>query len=118
VLIAVLLSVIGAALATAQTRYSLPTAVTDGEYVAAVFATGEFVCVNVKRERSGPKTTRRSEEPVQHDQKDDPRLLAYDLASRKPAWQAKRGAISWSSPILVDNDGQNLKGSKSWRTLL
>ncbi len=33
-------------------------------------------------------------------------LLAFDLATGKLAWQAKREAISWSSPILAENKGR------------
>lgn len=28
------------------------------------------------------------------------------MASGKPVWEVKRGPISWSSPILVDNKGR------------
>ena len=57
---------------------------------------------------------------VQYDQKDNAKLLAFDLASGNPAWQVGRGAISWSSPILIDNRGRieliltNSKGVDSY----
>jgi outer membrane protein assembly factor BamB len=104
-----------------ETGFAAPTAVTDGRQVAAVFATGELVCVNVKGERVWAKHLGIPKNHyghassliaygtlliVQYDQKDDSKLLAFDFASGKPAWQAKRGAISWSSPILVENRGR------------
>ena len=33
-------------------------------------------------------------------------LLAFELASGKLVWQAKREAMSWSSPILAENKGR------------
>ncbi|MBM3879809.1 MAG: hypothetical protein FJ387_08830 [Verrucomicrobia bacterium] len=104
-----------------ETGYAAPTVVTDGLRVAAVFATGELVGVTVEGERLWaqhlglPKnhyghtsSLMRYENLVlvQYDQKENSRLLAIELASGKPAWQVQRGAISWSSPILVDNNGR------------
>lgn len=104
-----------------ETGFAAPTAVTDGRHVAAVFATGEFVGVNLNGERvwarhlgipknhyghASSLTTHGNLVIVQYDQKDDSKLLAFDFASGKPAWQVNRGAISWSSPILVDNQGR------------
>jgi len=43
---------------------------------------------------------------VQYDQQEDSELLAFDLASGDLAWEVKRTAISWSSPILIDNKGR------------
>jgi outer membrane protein assembly factor BamB len=43
---------------------------------------------------------------VQYDQKEDSKLLAFKMATGKPAWQAERDEMSWSSPILVDNHGR------------
>jgi outer membrane protein assembly factor BamB len=43
---------------------------------------------------------------VQYDQTEDSQLLALDLASGNLAWQVTRGAVSWSSPILVENKGR------------
>jgi outer membrane protein assembly factor BamB len=104
-----------------ETGFAAPTPTTNGRYVAAVFATGELVCVNMKGERiwarhlGVPKNHYGHASSlishgdmlfVQYDQNENSRLLALDLASGKPAWQVKRGAISWSSPILVDNKGR------------
>ncbi len=104
-----------------ETGFAAPTATTNGRYVAAIFGTGELVCVNMKGQRVWarhlgiPKNhyghasslmTHRNMLYVQYDQTEDSRLLAFDLASGNPAWQVKRGDIAWSSPILIDNKGR------------
>ena len=104
-----------------QTGWAAPTPATNGRYVAAVFATGELVVVDVEGERVWARHLGVPENAyghasslmshgdllfVQYDQGVDPRLLAFDLASGDPAWEAKRDALSWSSPILVDNAGR------------
>jgi len=104
-----------------ETGFAAPTATTNGRYVAAIFGTGELVCVNMKGERIWAKHLGIPKNHyghasslmshgnmlfVQYDQKDNSQLLAFDLASGNPAWQVKRGDISWSSPILIDNKGR------------
>jgi len=104
-----------------ETGFAAPTATTNGRYVAAIFATGELVCVNMKGERIWAKhlgiptnhyghasslISHRNMLFVQYDQKDNSQLLAFDLASGHLAWQVTRGVISWSSPILIDNKGR------------
>ena len=104
-----------------ETGFAAPTATTNGRYVAAIFATGELVCVNMEGKRIwakhlgipknsyGHASSLISHEDllfVQYDQKDNSKLLAFDMASGNPAWQVKRGVISWSSPILIDNNGR------------
>ncbi|MEZ5325996.1 MAG: PQQ-binding-like beta-propeller repeat protein [Verrucomicrobiales bacterium] len=104
-----------------ETGYAAPTAVTNGDLVAAMFATGELVCVNVEGNRVWEKqlgvpknhyghasSLARFESLVivQVDQEEDARLLAFDFASGKPVWQVERDAMSWSSPIVIDNNGR------------
>jgi outer membrane protein assembly factor BamB len=104
-----------------QTGLAAPTVTTSGRYVAAIFATGDLVCLDMEGKRiwaihlGVPKNAYGHASSlmshanllyVQYDQKENSKLLAFDLASGKPAWQVKRGAISWSSPILVDNKGR------------
>ncbi len=104
-----------------ETGFAAPTATTNGRYVAAVFATGELVCVNMKGQRIWAKHLGIPKNPyghasslvshrnlliVQYDQTNNSQVLAFDLASGNPAWQVKRGAVSWSSPILIDNKGR------------
>lgn len=43
---------------------------------------------------------------VQFDQKEDSKLLAFEMATGQLAWQASRDQISWSSPILIENRGR------------
>jgi len=98
-----------------------PTATTNGRYVAAIFATGDLVCLNMEGKRIWAKNLGIPQNPyghasslishknllfVQYDQKEDSKLMAFDLASGNLVWQANRGAISWSSPILIDNNGR------------
>ncbi len=104
-----------------ETGFAAPTATTNGRYVAAVFGTGELVCVDMKGHRIwarhlgipknhyGHASSLMSSGNmlfVQYDQTEDSQLLAFDLASGNPLWQVKRGDISWSSPILIDNKGR------------
>ena len=104
-----------------ETGFAAPTATTNGRYLAAIFATGELVCVNMKGERIWAKHLGIPKNHyghasslishgnmlfVQYDQEEDSQLLAFDLTSGNPAWHVKRGVISWSSPILVDNKGR------------
>lgn len=104
-----------------ETGFAASTPTTNGRYVAAIFATGELVCVNMKGERIWAKhlgipknhyghasslISHRDMLFVQYDQEDNSQLLAFDLASGNPAWNVKRDVISWSSPILIDNKGR------------
>jgi outer membrane protein assembly factor BamB len=104
-----------------ETGFAAPTPTTNGRYVAAVFGTGELVCVSMEGQRVwarhlgipknhyGHASSLISHGDmlyVQFDQTEDSRLLAFDLASGNPAWQVERGAVSWSSPILIDNRGR------------
>ena len=104
-----------------QTGLAAPSPTTNGRLVAAVFATGELVGLSMEGERIwarhlgaprnhyGHASSLMSHGDllfVQYDQEGDSKLLAFDLASGDPVWQVKRGAISWSSPILIDNKGR------------
>jgi outer membrane protein assembly factor BamB len=104
-----------------ETGFAAPTATTNGRYVAAIFGTGELVCVSMKGQRIWAKHLGIPKNHyghasslishgdllyVQYDQTEDSQLLALDLASGNLAWQVTRGAVSWSSPILVENKGR------------
>ncbi len=105
-----------------ETGYAAPTAATDGQHVAAIFGTGELVCLNTNGERVWAKHLGVPENGyghasslilhsdtlfVQYDQEGkDSALYAFALASGELAWRVKRGVVSWASPILVDNQGQ------------
>ena len=98
-----------------------PTVTTNGRYIAAIFATGDLVCVNMEGKRIWAKNLGIPDNPyghasslisyenllfVQYDQKKNSKLFAFELTSGNPVWQVARDAISWSSPILVDNNGR------------
>ena len=102
-----------------EAGFAAPTVATNGDFVAAIFATGELVCVNMKGVRVWAKhlgtpnnhyghasslLCNRHLLFVQYDQKKDSKLLAFELATGKLAWQAVRDEMSWSSPILVENN--------------
>ena len=104
-----------------DTTLAAPTMITDGRYAAAIFATGDIVCVNMKGKRVWAKNLGIPDNTygyasslinyenllfVQYDQKSNSKLLAFDLPSGDPVWQVERDEISWSSPILVDNKGR------------
>jgi outer membrane protein assembly factor BamB len=104
-----------------ETGYAAPTPTTNGRYVAAIFATGELVCVNLEGQRIwikhlgiphnyyGHASSLLCHENllfVQYDQKENGQLLAFELTSGNPVWQTKRDAMSWSSPILADSKGK------------
>jgi outer membrane protein assembly factor BamB len=104
-----------------ETGFAAPTVTTNGRLVAAIFATGELVCVNMEGERAwakhlgapnnhyGHASSLISDQDllfVQYDQKENAKLLAFDMATGKTAWQASRDHLSWSSPILIENRGR------------
>ncbi|MBN2588949.1 MAG: PQQ-binding-like beta-propeller repeat protein [Sedimentisphaerales bacterium] len=104
-----------------DTTLAAPTMITDGRYAAAIFATGDLVCVNMQGKRVWAKNLGIPDNTygyasslisyenllfVQYDQKSNSKLFAFDISSGNPAWQVTRTEISWSSPILIDNNGR------------
>ncbi len=104
-----------------ETGFAAPTPVTDGKRVAALFATGELICVDANGNRVWIKQLGipknhyghasslihlRDLVIVQYDQKEDSKVMAFEFGTGEPVWQVKRDAISWSSPILVENRGR------------
>ena len=104
-----------------ETGFAAPTVATNGRVVAAVFATGELVCVNMKGERVWAKHLGIPNNHyghasslicgpdllfVQYDQNKNSKLLAFEMPTGKLAWQVARNEMSWSSPILVENGGR------------
>jgi outer membrane protein assembly factor BamB len=101
--------------------FAAPTATIDGSYVAAIFATGDLVCLDLEGRRIWAKNlglpknhyghsssliTNKNLLYVQYDQAEGSKLYAFDIASGKLAWQVDRGSISWSSPILIENQNR------------
>jgi outer membrane protein assembly factor BamB len=114
-----------------STGYAAPTMTTNGRLVAAVFATGELVCLNMNGERVWAKHLGMPDNHyghssslicndellfVQYDQKENAKLYAFKMANGDPVWQADRDQLSWSSPILIHKNGRSelvLTDSKS-----
>ncbi|MCA9264472.1 MAG: PQQ-binding-like beta-propeller repeat protein, partial [Planctomycetales bacterium] len=103
-----------------EAGYAAPTPTTNGRYVAAIFATGELVCVDRKGERKWIKHLGIPQNHyghtssllchgdllfVQYDQKNHSQIFAFDIVTGKLTWSAKRNSMSWSSPILVERNG-------------
>lgn len=104
-----------------EAGYAASTPATNGKYVAAIFGTGELVCVDLDGKRTwikhlgipnnhyGHTSSLLCHDNmlfVQYDQKENSQLLAFEMTSGKQVWQAKRESMSWSSPILAENNGK------------
>lgn len=104
-----------------ETGYAASTPTTNGRHVAAVFATGELVCVDLKGTRIWSKHLGVPKNHyghassllndgerlyVQFDHSLDSKLYTFDFATGKIQWQVDRKEIAWSSPILVESNGQ------------
>lgn len=104
-----------------ETGYAAPTPTTNGRHVAAVFATGELVCVDSKGTRIwskhlgvpknhyGHASSLQNDGDrlfVQFDHSLNSKLYAFDFATGKIQWQVDRKAIAWSSPILIESNGR------------
>ncbi len=109
-----------------DTGYSASTMATDGKRVYAIFATGDIAAFDFSGRRLWHKNlgipenaygyassleTYQDRVIVQYDQgdgsEDISRLYALDGISGRVAWQARRQvANSWTSPILVEVEGQ------------
>lgn len=114
-----------------ETGYAAPTPMTNGRHVAAVFATGELVCVDLNGIRAWSKHLGVPKNHyghassllndgdrlfVQFDQSLGSKLYAFDFATGKIEWQVNRKEIGWSSPILIESNGRRelvLANSKS-----
>ncbi|UCF38822.1 MAG: PQQ-binding-like beta-propeller repeat protein [Acidobacteriota bacterium] len=104
-----------------MTGLAAPTATTNGRVVAAIFATGDLVGLSMEGKRIWARNLGIPSNPyghasslmshgnllfVQYDQEENSKLLAYDIASGDLAWQVERDVISWSSPLLIENNGR------------
>lgn len=104
-----------------ETGYAAPTVVTNGRLVAAIFGTGELVCLDMSGKRIWAKHLGVPSNHyghasslicdsellfVQYDQEKNAKLHAFKMSTGESAWHADREEISWSSPILVKNKGR------------
>ena len=104
-----------------DTGFAAPTMATDGQRVAALFATGDLVCLDTQGRKVWAKNlgvpvnhyghassllSQGNLLYVQYDQREDARLMALDFRSGGLVWESKRNEISWSSPVLIENQGR------------
>lgn len=104
-----------------ETGFAAPTMTTNGHVIAAVFATGELVCLTMHGKRVwakhlgvpinhyGHASSLICDDEllfVQYDQQENSKLVVFKMATGEAAWQADREEMSWSSPILIDNKGR------------
>jgi outer membrane protein assembly factor BamB len=106
---------------TDDTGYAAPTMATDGEYVFALFATGDLICLDFEGNKiwarslgvpdnhyghSSSLLTFNRKLLIQYDQSQGSRVLALDTATGETVWQTARDDVltSWASPILVSHN--------------
>ena len=105
-----------------DTGYAPSTVATDGQYVCAVFPTGDLVCLNfegnqVWAQNLGVPDNHYGHSSsliiydnlliVQWDQNSKSRLLGLNIATGETVWRSPRTAISWSSPIIVNTGSRD-----------
>jgi outer membrane protein assembly factor BamB len=107
---------------TEDTGYAAPTPVTDGRVVAALFATGDLVCLDVKGAEVWKRKLGIPENPyghgsslmirgdrllVQYDHSREAKVMALDLLTGKTFWSTDRDvAVSWCTPIVIGLEGK------------
>ncbi|MBI5093733.1 MAG: PQQ-like beta-propeller repeat protein [Candidatus Hydrogenedentes bacterium] len=99
-----------------DTGYAAPSMAALGGQVFAIFANGDLVAYDAEGTRQwgfnvglpdnhyGHSSSLLAFEKllyVQLDQRKEAKLIAFDVATGKPVWTAKRKTISWASPILA-----------------
>lgn len=103
---------------TDDTGLAAPTTTTDGNYVYAIFATGDLVCLDFMGNRIWAKNLGVPDNHyghssslltwggilyIQYDSNKGGELLALDALTGEQKWLTKRKTqISWSSPILAN----------------
>lgn len=100
-----------------NTGWAAPTPATDGALVFAIFANGNLIAADMTGKIAWSKNVGVPKNHYAHSsslivwnnllfvQVDDEevlRLFAFDAATGKEVWQAKRQTISWASPICVN----------------
>lgn len=104
-----------------ETGFASPTPTSNGRFLAAIFGTGDLVCVNPDGKRIWAKNLGVPENHyghatslicddqrlyVQYDQAENSKLFSFDMATGVLVWEVERNTISWSSPILVNHQGR------------
>ena len=107
-----------------ETGFAAPTAVTDGNFVYAIFATGDMAAVDMNGKviwqkdfglpdnhygHSSSLMIANGNVIVQWDQRNEQKLMALASHTGDVVWSVDRDVkISWASPIVV-NTGSNLE---------
>ncbi|MBN1925255.1 MAG: PQQ-binding-like beta-propeller repeat protein [Prolixibacteraceae bacterium] len=107
---------------TDDTGLAAPSVVTDGNYVVAIFGTGDVVCLNMDGKRiwaknlgvpdnhyghSSSLVAWKEKVFVQYDTNKGGRMLALHFQTGEILWDVSRANhISWASPILAEIDGK------------
>ena len=104
-----------------DTGFAAPTMATDGKRVFAIFATAEIVALDFEGKRLWAKALPVPENAFGHAssllvfadtvfvQLDDTKkgaLHALNAQTGEPRWSRERKFASWSSPVLVEHEGQ------------
>ncbi|VGO21750.1 outer membrane protein assembly factor BamB family protein [Pontiella sulfatireligans] len=102
-----------------DTGHAAPTMATDGTRVFAIFASGELAALDLDGNLVWQKNLGVPENPygmgssllsdgqrlfVQYDHEELQKVMAFDCATGKPAWQTARHHISWSTPALIETE--------------
>ncbi len=103
---------------TEDTGFAAPTVTTDGEFVFAIFATGDLVCVDIQGNRKWSKNVGipdnhyghssslllwKNKVFIQFDTNEAGKILALDATTGNQVWETTRTSkISWASPILAN----------------
>jgi len=107
---------------TSDTGLAAPTMTTDGNYVYAIFGTGDIVAIDmdgkviwgknlgVPQNHYGHSSSLIMYEDkliVQYDQKSNPKVMALNALTGNEVWSTERKVkISWASPILINFKGE------------
>lgn len=101
---------------TEDAGYAAPSMAVHGKQAFAIFANGDLVAYDADGNLLWSQNVGLPDNHyghassllaygnllyVQHDDSSKPRLMAFDIATGKEAWEAERKAISWASPILA-----------------
>lgn len=107
---------------TDDTGFAAPTTATDGNYVYAIFATGDLVCLDLKGKRIWAKNMGTPDNHyghssslllwknhlfIQYDTNAGGKVLALNAKTGEEVWETNRTSkISWASPILANMGGR------------
>jgi len=102
---------------TDDTGFAAPTVATDGRYIAAIFASGDVVCLNREGSRQWGKNLGIPDNHyghssslilwrdlllIQYDDNSAGKVMALDIKTGNEKWSTvRKSKISWASPVLV-----------------